>query len=143
MSDKFVDARLPVTKVTTLDIVLEFARPPATSRVRELEGPQEVRCLEKRQSAVSTSPSSHSHLLKVGTSSSNFVHQVLHTKDIKFAKGLLDDSVVGKWNALFVDLAISTLVDQLADRLEIGFTWRHHSTGELDDVELLTYPYAT
>lgn len=88
-------------------------------------------------------PSSHSHLLKVGTSSSNFVHQVLHTKDIKFAKGLLDDSVVGKWNALFVDLAISTLVDQLADRLEIGFTWRHHSTGELDDVELLTYPYAT
>ena len=45
LSDELVDVRLPVTKVTTLDEVLELACPPATVGVGELEGPQEVRCL--------------------------------------------------------------------------------------------------
>ena len=46
--------------------------------------------------------------------------QVLHADDAEFAQVVLDQLVVGKRNALLVDLAISTLVDELADRLEVG-----------------------
>jgi len=42
LPDELVDVRLPVTKVTSLDEVLELARPPATSGVGELEGPEEI-----------------------------------------------------------------------------------------------------
>ena len=45
LADELVDVGLPVTKVTTLNEVLELARPPTTVRVRQLEGPEEVRCL--------------------------------------------------------------------------------------------------
>ena len=45
LSDELVDVDLPVTEVTTLDVVLKFPCPPATSGVGELEGPQEVRGL--------------------------------------------------------------------------------------------------
>lgn len=46
LSDKLVDVAFPVTKVSTLDEVLKFTLSPATGRVRELEGPKEVRCLK-------------------------------------------------------------------------------------------------
>lgn len=45
LSDELVDVRFPVTKVTTLDVVLEFACPPTAVGVGKLEGPQEVGCL--------------------------------------------------------------------------------------------------
>jgi len=48
LSDELVDVGLPVTKVTALDVVLELARPPPTSGVGELEGPQEVGRLNDR-----------------------------------------------------------------------------------------------
>lgn len=48
------------------------------------------------------------------------MHQILNTKDVILAKRLLNDTVVGERNALLVDLAVSTLVDQLTDRLEVG-----------------------
>ena len=47
LSDELVDVGLPVTKVASLHEVLELPCPPSTSRVRELEGPQEVGGLEK------------------------------------------------------------------------------------------------
>lgn len=43
------------------------------------------------------------------------MNEILGGKDVVFAKGLLDDGVVGERNALLVDLSIPTLVDQLAD----------------------------
>jgi hypothetical protein len=46
LSDQFVDVAFPVTEVSTLDEVLEFALSPATCRVGELEGPEEVGCLQ-------------------------------------------------------------------------------------------------
>ena len=46
LPDEGVDVLLTVTKVTTLDVVLELAGTEATSGVGELEGPQEVRGLE-------------------------------------------------------------------------------------------------
>jgi hypothetical protein len=42
LPDQLVDVGLAVTKVTTLNVVLEFACSPTTSGVRQLEGPQEI-----------------------------------------------------------------------------------------------------
>ena len=46
LPDELVDVGFPVAEVTTLDVVLELACPPATGGVGELERPKEVRCLE-------------------------------------------------------------------------------------------------
>lgn len=54
-------------------------------------------------------------LLEVWSSSGDFVDKVLNAEDVILAKLLLDDSVVSKGNALLVDLAVSTLVDQFSD----------------------------
>ena len=39
LSDELVDVGFPVAEVTALNVVLEFACPPAPSGVGELEGP--------------------------------------------------------------------------------------------------------
>lgn len=46
--------------------------------------------------------------------------KILHADDAVLAEVLLDDGVVRERDALLVDLAISTLVDELSDGLEIG-----------------------
>ena len=46
--------------------------------------------------------------------------EVLNGEDVIFAKGLFDDGVVGKGDALLVDFAIATLVNQFTDRLQVG-----------------------
>ena len=48
------------------------------------------------------------------------MYEVLNTQDVVLAELLLDDSVVGKRDALLVNLAISTLVDQFSDRFKVG-----------------------
>lgn len=103
LSNESVDVLLPVAKVTTLDEVLEFAWAEAASWVGQLEWPQEV-----------------ARLLKVGTHGVDLVNQVLHADDAILAKMLLNDSIVGERKTLLVDLAITTLVDELANRLEVG-----------------------
>lgn len=45
LSDELVDVFLPVSKVTSLDEVLELSCSPATGGVGELKWPQEVRRL--------------------------------------------------------------------------------------------------
>ena len=47
LADELVDVGLPVAEVTTLNVVLELARPPAAGGVGKLEGPEEVRGLTK------------------------------------------------------------------------------------------------
>jgi hypothetical protein len=42
LSDKFVDIIFPVTKVSTFNIMLKLARPPAAGRIRKFERPKEV-----------------------------------------------------------------------------------------------------
>jgi hypothetical protein len=101
--DKRVDVFLAVTKITTLDKVLELAGPKAASRVGKLEGPQEV-----------------AGLLEVGPDRVYLVDQVLHTYNAVFAETVLDKLVVGKRDALLVDLAVTALVDELTDRLQVG-----------------------
>jgi len=94
---------LTVAKVTTLNEVLELAGTEATGGVAELEGPEEV-----------------GGLLEVGADRVDLVDEILHADDTVLAKALLNDGVVGEGDALLVDLAVSALVDELTDALEVG-----------------------
>ena len=105
LADESVDVLLTVTKVTTLNVVLELAGAEATSGVGELEGPQEV-----------------VGLLEVGADSVDLVDQILHTDNAVLAKVLLDDLVVGESNTLLVDLTVTALVQKFADGLQVGVT---------------------
>jgi len=94
---------LAVAKISTLDEVLEFAGTEATSGVAELEGPEEV-----------------GGLLEVRADSKDLMNEILHADDTELAEVLLNDRVVGKRDTLLIDLAISTLVDELLDALQVG-----------------------
>jgi hypothetical protein len=96
---------LTVAEITTLNEVLELAGTEAAVGVAELEGPQEV-----------------GSLLEVGANIDDLVDEILHADDAVLAEVLLDDGVVGESDALAVDLAISALVDELLDALEVGVT---------------------
>ena len=48
----------------------------------------------------------------------------LDTDDVLVAEGLLDDRVLGEGDALLVDLAVPTLVDEVRDGLEVGLAVR-------------------
>ena len=62
------------------------------------------------------------------------MYKVFDGQDIVLAESSLDQGVVGQGNALLVDLAVSTLVDELADRLQVGVTVGDE---RLDDLEHL------
>lgn len=87
----------------------------STSGVRQLEGPQEV-----------------GGLLEVGADGVDLVDEILHADNAELAEGLLDDRVVGQGDALLVDLAVSALVDELANRLEVGLTVGDVGVDELE-----------
>ena len=61
----------------------------------------------------------NTNLLEVRSSSGYLMHKIFYAKDVAFSKIFLDNCVVSDRNALFVDLAVTALVDQFADRLEI------------------------
>jgi hypothetical protein len=104
LADQAVDVVLTVTKVTTLNEVLELARTETTGWVAELEWPEEV-----------------GGLLEVGANGVDLVDQVLHADNAVLAEVLLDDGVVGERDAVLLSgLGVSTLVDELTDGLEVG-----------------------
>lgn len=105
LADETVDVLLAVTGVTTLDVVLELASAETTVGVGQLEGPEEV-----------------VGLLEVGANSVDLVDQILHADNAELAEVLLDDLVVGEGSALLVDLSVTTLVQKLADGLQVGVT---------------------
>lgn len=105
LADETVDVLLTVTSVTTLDEVLELAGVEAAVGVGQLEGPEEV-----------------VGLLEVGANGVDLVDQVLHTDNAVLAEVFLDDLVVGEGNTLLVDLAVTALVEELADGLQVGVT---------------------
>lgn len=126
MSDEVVDELLTVTGISTLDKVLELSCSPTTERVAELEWPQEVGdCLE------------------VWSDGDQLVDDILDGDDTEFSEVCLDDGVVGKSDSLTVDLSVTSLVDELSDRLEVrlsvGNVWLDEgqhlrgSLGELDE----------
>lgn len=85
--------------------MVELAGLEAAVGVGQLEGPQEV-----------------VDLLEVGANGVQLVDQILHTDDAVLAEVLLDDLVVGEGNTLLVDLAVTALVDELTDALQVGVT---------------------
>jgi len=105
---QLVDLVLAAAEVTTLDEVVDLL-PPATSRGVQLERPQEV-----------------GGVLEVGANRQDLMDQVLHADDAELAQGALNEVVGGDWGAVAVDLDKPTLVDQLANRLEVG-----HSPGDV------------
>ena len=106
---------LPVTKVTALNEVLELAGVETAVRVAELEGPQEV-----------------GGLLEVGANGVDLVDEILNADDAVLAEVLLNNGVVGKSNALLVDLAVTALVHELLDALEVGVTISNPGLDDLD-----------
>lgn len=105
LADETVDVLLTVTGVTTLDVVVELAGAEATVGVGQLEGPQEV-----------------VGLLEVGADGVELVDQILHADNAELAEVLLDDLVVGEGNTPLVDLAVTALVQELTDGLQVGVT---------------------
>lgn len=101
--DQRVDLVFPVPQITALHKVLELPRPETSCRVAQLEWPQEV-----------------ASLLEVGSDGEDLVDQVLHTDDSVLAQVVLDESVVSQRDALLLDLAVSALVDQFTDGLQVG-----------------------
>jgi hypothetical protein len=95
--------RLTIAKISSLHKMSKLSGAEASRWVRKLEWPQEV-----------------GSLLEVGSDSEDLVDQVLHADNAVLAQVGLDDRVVGESNALFVDLSVSTLVDELTNRLQVG-----------------------
>lgn len=61
-------------------------------------------------------------MLEIRADGIDLVDQIFDTYDTVFAEVLLDDGIVGESNTLLVDLSVSTLVDELADGLEVRVT---------------------
>jgi hypothetical protein len=104
-SNELVDELLSVTKVTTLDEVLELPWAETTSGRGQLEGPEEV-----------------AGLLEVGANSVDLVDEVLDADNAELAEVLLDELVVSDGKALLIDLSVTALVDELTDGLQVGVT---------------------
>lgn len=81
--------------------MLELAGPEAAGGAVQFEGPKEV-----------------AGLLEIGADGIDLVDQVLYTDDSVLAKVGFDELVVRQGNTLLIDLAITTLVDQFAHRLD-------------------------
>ena len=110
LPDQSIDPLLPITVVTTLNVVQELPRVPSASWVAKLERPQEVACL-----------------LEVGANREDLVNEILHTHNAQLAEVFFDDGIVGQGDALLVDLAITALVDKLLNgfqvRLSVSDIW--------------------
>lgn len=113
-----------VTSITTFGEVVAFVL-PATERVAEFEGPQEV-----------------VGFFEGRTASVDFMNEIFNADDVVFAQSIGDDVVVGQSNSLLVDLTVTTFVDQVGDGLErrgtvsdVRFNTTKHSHGGVVDSE--------
>jgi len=101
--DETIDELLAVSEVAALGEVIGFL-PPSAASVVQLEVPQEI---------VGD--------FEVRSDGEDLVNQVLDTDDAELAEPLLDD-VVGEGASPTLKLSVAALVDELADRLEVGIT---------------------
>ena len=74
-------------------------------------------------------PPYRTNLLEVGAGGDDLVDQVLDAENVVLAEVLLDDLVVGEGDALLADLAVSALVDQFTDGLEVGLAGKSLAAG--------------
>ena len=100
-ANKLIDLVFAVSMVTSLNKVRGHLTETTLWRT-ELERPQEV-----------------AGLLEMLTNTVDLVDKIFNTDDAILAQLLLDDGVVCDGYALFVDLAMATLVNQLSHTLQI------------------------
>jgi hypothetical protein len=98
--------------------MFELSWAETTSGVAELEGPEEI-----------------GSLLEVGADSEDLVDQILHADNAILAEVGLNKSVVSESNALLVNLAITTLVDELSDGFEVGVSISNPGLNNLQHLE--------
>merc|ERR1719427_1491482 len=98
---QFIDLVLSASEVTALHEVVDLL-PPAAGGSVQLERPEKV-----------------GGVLEVGTNVEDLVNQILDTDDSELAELVLDDVIGCNGSAITVHLDKSTLVDQIADRLEV------------------------
>jgi hypothetical protein len=96
---------------------LRVLQPPVG--LESLKGHRKFDAYEARSARSPRMSIRVTYLLEIGTSRDNLMDEILHGEDVIFAKSLFDHSIVGKRDPLLVNLAISTLVDEFANRFEI------------------------
>jgi len=84
--------------------MLKLPLTPSTSRITQLERPQEVICL-----------------FEIRSNSENLMNQIFHTLNSIFPQIFSDESIVGQWDTGTVDFTVATFVEEMADGFEIGF----------------------
>jgi len=104
LSDEIVDLVFSVTEVTTFDEVVGDTS-VTSSWAGEFESPEEV---------VGS--------LEVWSNSEDFVDQIFGGLDTNVSNVFVNDGVIRKGNSLTVDLAVSALVDQFTDSLQVWIT---------------------
>ena len=83
--------------------MFELACPETASRVAQLEWPQEV-----------------ARLFEVRANGEDLVNEIFHAYNAILTQVLLNKNIIGEWDTLLVDLAVSALVNELTDGLEVG-----------------------
>ena len=124
MSDEIVDLVFSVTEVTTFDEVVGDTS-VTSSWAGEFESPEEVVCLEikVRVHKMKKNPVlMFTYSLEVWSNSENFVDQIFGGLDTNVSNVFVNDGVIRKGNSLTVDLAVSALVDQFTDSLQVWIT---------------------
>jgi len=104
LSDEIVDLVFSVTEVTTFNEVVGDTS-VTSSWAGEFESPEEV---------VGS--------LEVWSNSEDFVDQIFGGLDTNVSNVFVNDSVVREGDSLAVDLAVSALVDQFTDSLQVWIT---------------------
>jgi len=104
LSDEIVDLVFSVTEVTTFDEVVGDTS-VTSSWAGEFESPEEV---------VGS--------LEVWSNSEDFVDQIFGGLDTNVSNVFVNDGVIRKGDSLTVDLAVSALVDQFTDSLQVWIT---------------------
>src|SRR5271156_4371456 len=95
--------------------MLELSCPPSARRIAQLERPQKVVCL-----------------LEIRSNRENLMNQILNTLNSIFAQGLGNEGIIRQWNTRAVYLSVSTFVDEVTDRLEVGFAVCDVRLGDLE-----------
>jgi len=104
LSDEIVDLVFSVTEVTTFNEVVGDTS-VTSSWAGEFESPEEV---------VGS--------LEVWSNGEDFVDQIFGGLDANVSNVFVNDSVIREGNSLAVDLAVSALVDQFTDGLQVWIT---------------------
>jgi len=101
---QFINLVLSAAEVTTLNEMVDLLS-PSTSWSVQFKWPQEVRSV-----------------LEVGTNVQDLMNQIFNTNDSKLSEGSFNDVIGGDGSTVAVDLHVSTLVDQLTNRLKVRST---------------------